>query len=153
MKMMGSSPWQFVQYYLQIVSFIHLLVDRSYYLNQINFSLQNCRAGDESLGWITMSLPNAFVFTMRDSNVHDGSAWKIKNISQCLEKPKFLSFVFGFLLCLVFGLIGFAVGFILRIKFYSSQTPFTLYIYFVIMGIELHKSRNYSITDLFDVIK
>lgn len=43
--MMGSSPWQSVHYYLQIVSFIYLLVDGSDYLKQINFSLQNCRAG------------------------------------------------------------------------------------------------------------
>lgn len=74
-----------------------------------------------------MSLHNEFVFTMRDSKVHDGSAWEITNISQCLEQPiigiraNYLSVLFlAFLLCLVFGLIGFALGLILSIKFYSS---------------------------------
>lgn len=83
-----------------------------------------------------MSLHNEFVFTMRDSKVHDGSAWEITNISQCLEKPimgiraNYLSVLFlAFLLCLVFGLIGFALGLILSIKFYSSQIPLTLFVY------------------------
>lgn len=83
-----------------------------------------------------MSLHNEFVFTMRDSKVHDGSAWEITNISQCLEQPiigiraNYLSVLFlAFLLCLVFGLIRFALGLILTIKFYSSQIPLTLFVY------------------------
>lgn len=65
-----------------------------------------------------------------------------------------LSFVLGFLLCLVFGLIGYALGLILRIKLYSSPNSIDFVcIFIVIMGIELHKSRNYLVTDLFDIIK
>lgn len=83
-----------------------------------------------------MSLHNEFVFNMRDSKVHVGSAWEITNTSQCLEKPiigiraNYFSVLFlAFLLCLVFSLIGFALGLILRIKFYSSQIPLTLFVY------------------------
>lgn len=83
-----------------------------------------------------MSLHNEFVFTMRDSKVHVGSAWEIMNISQSLEKPiigiraNYFSVLFlAFLLCLVFGLIGFPLGLILKIKFYSSQIPLTLFVY------------------------
>lgn len=44
-KMMGSSPWKSVHYYLQIVSFIFLSVDGSDYLNPINFSLETVELG------------------------------------------------------------------------------------------------------------